>query len=120
MKLLSENDLFTMLKWVSFDQRFESQTFHVIFEPLNHFSLLNALKGTCAHPKLSPETINSKVWVIISEGLLLTVLCCHLLSVHLSSPFGMTSFMDDPLWFSKSYICIKRGDMKWSFIVEVT
>ena len=73
MKLLSENHLFTMLKWVIFDHRFESQTFLVIFEPLNHFNLLNAPKSICAHPKLSPETKNLRVWVLISEGLVITV-----------------------------------------------
>ena len=74
MKLLSENHLFTMLKWVIFDQRFESQTFYVIFDPLNHFNLLNILKDIYKYPKLSLETKKSRVWVLISEGLVITVL----------------------------------------------
>ena len=63
MKLISENHTFTMLKWVFFDQRFESHTFLVNFYPLKQFNLLNNLKGIYTVLKLSPETIKSKVWV---------------------------------------------------------
>ena len=36
-----ENCIFTMLKWLKFDHKFESQAFQVNFDPLQHFNSLN-------------------------------------------------------------------------------
>ena len=56
MKRVSENHLFTMLKWSKFDQGFESQTFQLNFDPLKHFKTSKTLRGIYKHLKLSTET----------------------------------------------------------------
>ena len=63
MKRVSENHLFTMLKWSKFDQGFESQTFQLNFDPLKHFKISITLRGIYKHLKLSTETIKTKFWV---------------------------------------------------------
>ena len=45
MKLAFENCYFTMLKWLNFDDRFESQILQGNFDPLNQLLHLNLLGG---------------------------------------------------------------------------
>ena len=61
MKMTSENHFFNMLKWIIFDQRFESQTSKVKFDPFIDSELLNTLIGIYIEVKPTPETIKSKV-----------------------------------------------------------
>ena len=78
MKLAFENCYFTMLKWLNFDDRFESQIFQGNFDPLKPIIALKTIRGHLNISKTTPKIKRSNFWPIFSEGLLPNVLVKYL------------------------------------------
>ena len=55
MKLAFENCYFTMLKWLNFNQRFESQILQGDFDPLKPIIALKTIRGHLNISKTAPK-----------------------------------------------------------------
>ena len=63
MKIILENQVFTMKTLLKIEQGFESQTFQLNFDPLKQFIAAITLRGIYKYMKVSPETLKSKFWL---------------------------------------------------------
>ena len=53
MKIILENQVFTMKTLLKIEQGFESQTFQLNFDSLKSFKMLETSRGSNIHPKVS-------------------------------------------------------------------
>ena len=74
MKIILENQVFTMKTLLKIEQGFESQTFQLNFDSLKSFKMLETPRGINIHPKVSVGVKKSTKQKIIGEPLQATVL----------------------------------------------